>query len=299
MRSLSKMRGGGGGSYATVEEFYDGMKTDATSKPPNTKEGYRYLRQQLREFGVDKLKKFYEDSNHIKNGKLATEGPFNIWARVGSGVMTQKDMIEANQEFGEILKNLNIKEKEYVLCSNRPDNDANWNSKDKNWDDKASMSRQHRFLAIKNMDWTLFNAITFGIENETKLKEAIKYVTDAHRAAQEWVTRENSDWSDKVGFYFHVYPHNSVPSFHMHILDLGDETEEYVGRAYHHMNWKNTPVQDVLDVLNEELQSLQDEKEEAQKAYYRERGPDLGGSRRKENQKNQKNQKEVDEAKNK
>ena len=53
-----------------------------------------------------------------------------------------------------------------------------------------------------------------------------------------------------MGFYFHAYPHNSVPSLHLHIVDL-DAT--CTGPSYEMMKYKNMPAKCVIDVLRAEL----------------------------------------------
>jgi hypothetical protein len=50
-----------------------------------------------------------------------------------------------------------------------------------------------------------------------------------------------------VGLFFHVYPHNSVQSFHLHIVDL-----DVTGPTHEAMKYKNMPAEDVLAVLRAE-----------------------------------------------
>ena len=54
-------------------------------------------------------------------------------------------------------------------------------------------------------------------------------------------------WSGNTGLFFHVYPHNSVQSFHLHIVDL-----DVTGPTYEVMKYKNMPAEDVLAVLRAE-----------------------------------------------
>ena len=53
----------------------------------------------------------------------------------------------------------------------------------------------------------------------------------------------------QVGLFFHVYPHNSVQSFHLHIVDL-----DVTGPTHEAMKYKNMPAEDVLAVLRAALQ---------------------------------------------
>ena len=50
-----------------------------------------------------------------------------------------------------------------------------------------------------------------------------------------------------MGLFFHVYPHNSVQSFHLHIVDL-----DVTGPTYEVMKYKNMPAEDALAVLRAE-----------------------------------------------
>ena len=53
----------------------------------------------------------------------------------------------------------------------------------------------------------------------------------------------------QVGLFFHVFPHNSVQSFHLHIVDL-----DATGPTYEVMKYKNMPAEDVLAVLRAEAE---------------------------------------------
>ena len=50
-----------------------------------------------------------------------------------------------------------------------------------------------------------------------------------------------------MGFFVHLYPHNSVQSFHLHIVDL-----DVTGPTYEVMKYKNIPAEEVLAVLRAE-----------------------------------------------
>ena len=51
----------------------------------------------------------------------------------------------------------------------------------------------------------------------------------------------------QMGFFVHLYPHNSVQSFHLHIVDL-----DVTGPTYEVMKYKNIPAEEVLAVLRAE-----------------------------------------------
>ena len=75
--------------------------------------------------------------------------PFNIFARVASGVMAQPDMEAENAALGEYSQR-------FMICRNRPENDEHWDSEDPEWVGKASMSIRHRFLTTRNLHWSWF-----------------------------------------------------------------------------------------------------------------------------------------------
>ena len=56
------------------------------------------------------------------------------------------------------------------------------------------------------------------------------------------------NWSDKVGYFFHVFPLNSVESLHLHIVDIDKK-----GPMYDSYEKNNIPADTVLTVLENEL----------------------------------------------
>ena len=90
-------------------------------------------------------------------GNLTTgTRPFNVFARIGGGVMTQPGM-DKEQEYLQEFKGAGFggafgfaQEDHFIICSNLPANDEHWDSDDKEWIGKASMSKRHRFLTIKD-----------------------------------------------------------------------------------------------------------------------------------------------------
>lgn len=177
-------------------------------------------------------------------GNLTTgTRPFNIFARVAAGVMQQPGMDKEQEYLGEF-------QEYFMVCSNRPENDEHWDSDDKEWVGKASMSKRHRFITSKDLHWQWFNALVFGLVPESKggagRGKAIDLV-QAMRDAAFHYTKHAPGWSRKVGMFFHVFGHNSVNSLHLHVLDM-----ECVGPTFWHYEYKNCPLDVVLKVLQEE-----------------------------------------------
>ena len=109
------------------------------------------------------------------------------------------------------------------------------------------MSQRHRFLLLRDLDWSWFNALVFGMRDGAQLAEAVATL-EAMREAALAYTRADGGWSTSVGLYLHCYPLNSVQALHLHIVDLAA-----VGPSYKHLSHKNLSLDAVLTVLREEL----------------------------------------------
>ena len=109
-----------------------------------------------------------------------------------------------------------------------------WSSSDPQWVGKASMSERHRFMTVRDLDWHLFNVLTMGIRNQGDLRRAIALLEDMLAVAQDFVKADG--WSENVGFFFHVFPTNSVPSLHLHLVDL-----DAAGPTYHAVSLPTAP----------------------------------------------------------
>ena len=184
-----------------------------------------------------------EQAGFVADGRLTTSTkPFNVFARVGSGVMTQSGMEVENAA----LKALGTR---FAIACNRPENDEHWASADPEWVAKASMSQRHRFMTTRDMTWTWFNVLTFGIEGDAaSLREAIETLAAMQEAASAFASATPGWEPKRLGLFFHCYPHNSVNSLHMHLVDLGA-----TGPAFAHHAHKNLPAEAVMAVLRQEL----------------------------------------------
>mmetsp|Transcript_12789 Transcript_12789/g.22637 ORF Transcript_12789/g.22637 Transcript_12789/m.22637 type:complete len:722 (-) Transcript_12789:17-2182(-) len=196
--------------------------------------GPNALREELLRMG------FIDSSN-----ELLTTGttPFNVFARIASGAMKQPGM-EAEQAYLGDFQDF------FVIACNRPENDEHWDSEDPEWVSKASMSKRHRFLIMKDMHWQWFNALGFGLVPQSRggvgLGPAITMVEKMKEAALTY-TSKAPGWSGHTGLFFHVFGHNTVNSMHLHIIDL-----DSVGPAFWHFEFKNCPLDVVLKVMQEE-----------------------------------------------
>lgn len=197
--------------------------------------GVTMLREELCRFGfVD-----------AETDKLTTgTKPFNIFARVASGAMTQPGMEQEQAHLGSYRDR-------FMICCNRSENDEHWDSDDPDWVGKASMSRRHRFLTTKDLHWKWFNALVFGLvaapgAQAAELRAAIDVVEEVRAAGLEYA--RGAGWGEHVRMFVHVFGHNSVNSLHVHILDM-----DLVGPTFTAFVYKNCPLEVVLKVLEEEL----------------------------------------------
>ena len=231
----------------------------------NTAKQFRAARRALRDnFGIMRLEKELRAGGwldaHGPKAQLTTNTqPFNIFARVGAGLQKQgQEMADMNQRFCEQT----CYGDEFCIACNRPQNDEHWEDKSPEWLGVASMARRHKFMVLKDLTWTWFNVLVFGIcycdsckgndplcekcNYEAELRIAIKKMKDMKEAAKAYAKLEN--WSDQLGLFIHCYPHCSVNSTHLHILDLSEP-----GPTFWHLNFKNLPLDSAIEVLEEEL----------------------------------------------
>lgn len=146
--------------------------------------------------------------------------------------------------------------KKYMVATNRPENDAHWDSTDKEWVGRASMAKRHRFLIRRDLNWRWFNGLVFGMidangnigDKDYCAPDAVEEVERMKEAALTYVenARDIEEWSNNIGLFYHIYGHNSVNSMHLHIVDL-----DFVGPGFKKMAHKNIPIDAVLQVLRE------------------------------------------------
>ena len=218
--------------YATIGKLRGYVRTAA---------GFRAARALLRSHGVEKLEAELTAAGVVAGGALTTgTKPFNVFARLASGAMTQPEMAAANALLDGPAA------ARFLLACNRKENDEHW-ADGGEWQGKASMSARHRFLLLKDLSWRWFNCLTFGIDGGKALAEAVATL-EAMRDAALSYTRADGGWSTSVGLYLHCYPFNSVQALHLHIVDLGA-----TGPTFDALAHKNLPLDDVLHVLRAEL----------------------------------------------
>lgn len=190
--------------------------------------------------GVTALQQELEKAGFVDpDAKLTTTAkPFNPFARMAAGVMSQPDMEKEQLGLGTF-------DARFQVCKNLPENDEQWASDDPHWIGKASMSYRHRFLTTKDLHWKWFNPLVFGLV-DGDLAAAIAFLKDLRCAAVTYT--RSMGWSNQLGLYFHVFGHNSVNSLHLHMVDLSQ-----VGPTFNHLAYKNCSLEAVIAVISEEL----------------------------------------------
>ena len=178
----------------------------------------------------------------VADGELTTgTKPFNVFARVASGAMVQPGMELETMALG-------ARSALFMIACNRPENDEHWESADAEWVGKASMGKRHRFMLVRDLSWSCFNVLTFGMgEGVEELRAAMAMLEQMQVAAFDFAAA-TAGWSRNLGLYFHVYGHASVNALHLHIVDL-----DATGPTFDALSYKNLPLQSALQVLRDEL----------------------------------------------
>eukprot|EP00404_Azadinium_spinosum_P001876 CAMPEP_0180428954 /NCGR_PEP_ID=MMETSP1036_2-20121128/7104_1 /TAXON_ID=632150 /ORGANISM="Azadinium spinosum, Strain 3D9" /LENGTH=291 /DNA_ID=CAMNT_0022434609 /DNA_START=51 /DNA_END=923 /DNA_ORIENTATION=- len=202
-----------------------------------TAEQFRSIRAVVRLFGVDRLR-------DPETGLLTTGmTPFNIFARIASGITSQPSMAAQQAKLGM------FKER-FVIACNPPECDENWNNSSPEWIGKASMSKRHALLLSKDLHWEWFNVLTFGLL--TGLHLACEKLELMKEAAMSWVAANADEgWpeADRVGLFLQVHAHCSMgaKAIHLHILDMDCLGPSFTKLAHQHIH-----IDTVLAVIQEE-----------------------------------------------
>ena len=215
---------------------------------PNDAASFACARVRMRALGGSaRLLKELQAAGFVDaDGQLTTgTKPFNIFARVASGAMTQPGMEAENANLGDAALR-------FVVACNRPENDEHWESAEAEWVGKASMAERHRFLVPKDLSWQWFNVLTFGLDGDAaSLDAAIKLVEALKTTALRYAAATEGWSADDIRLSCHCFPHNSVYSLHVHML--GGRK----GPTFERLLFKNLPIADVLSVLRQELAQAQ------------------------------------------
>ena len=217
----------------------------------STATSFAAARRLAKEYGYTALEKELVAAGIVSEGRVNVSGvPPNPFARLGAGLDDQPEMFEANAALGK-------DHTRFIFAwgeQDRIDVDRNWESSAIEWVGKASWSKRHRFMTVRDLDWRWFNVLTVGTRGRDDLIAAIRDLEDMVAAAKAFAARD-PDWTE-VGLFFHVYPHFSVPvqmrGFHMHVIDTAATGPTWEVHAP-----KCLPADAVLLVLRTELEASQ------------------------------------------
>ena len=88
---------------------------------------------------------------------------------------------------------------------------------------------------------------------QTMRDAAYAFVQEDAKSGTKWSLRQGSkDQLADIGLFFHCYPHCSVNSLHLHIVDLSE-----TGPTYGACGHKNLQMDMVLEALGEEIEELE------------------------------------------
>jgi len=174
---------------------------------------------------IVKVKKFLYDKRFVGDDDFLTVGtnPFNPFARFASLVMpNDAPRYGISQEF--------------MVCHNRPENDAEWNDPTSTRGSMAGPDANgpgHVFMTSTNLHWTKFNIITI---NDVPFLNHMKQNAEIYVEARGW---------NNYGLYFHCFPLNSVQSLHLHIVNL-----DTVGHHFNSQRTKNLTIDDAITAIS-------------------------------------------------
>ena len=190
-----------------------------------------YITYAKKENHYELIKEKFKARNVIDSDGMLTTGikPFNVFARIANG-----DTVNTvNQD------TLGIYSDRFVVCHNLPNNDLNWDNPDFPTASMAGPDEYgpgHVFITTKDLSYSKFNILPIIIDNDVKflcemLCAAIKYTS-------------NRGW-DNPGFYFHCYPHNSVQSLHLHVIN-----KDTLGPSFAKQMGRNLNIYDILSAMS-------------------------------------------------
>lgn len=198
-------------------------------------------RQMLRKMGgLRAIRAWLQKRSLLHGTYLDTRGDSatNFFAQLSAGVSEQRDMARENALLGHWKH-------KFIAVRNLPEHDMEWNNPEQ--EGYSSMGPHHRLLCLKDLHFKWFNALTFGLE-DADIDEALTLVENLELAADSY--RRAMGWGP-VGLFVHLFGHNSVDAFHLHVVDL-----LRVGPSFHAFRYKNCQLKVIEGVLRIERAKL-------------------------------------------
>lgn len=220
-----------------TQTFGELILSDSRFSTINLEEDFRDLRQELRNYGLERFKAEMIQKHHFTtDGKI--DPKFNPFAKIMASQLKVGYSMDLLAEQG-----LGIYSERYFIAKNTPEYDQHWNNI--YFIGSSSMSLHHELLLIKNPRWSLFNVLTLGMTPDFNLQKSLKLLNDMEHIALRYA--ESAFDSTNIGLYFHAFPTNSVQSLHLHIVDLN-----HTGPSFYYCTYKNLSLAAVRDQLEAE-----------------------------------------------
>jgi hypothetical protein len=220
------------------------------------KEQVLQIRQDLRLYGVDRLRRELGDLvDENGNMTIGTE-PMNFFARVAADLLPKMNL-EEQREFARRQSALGPYAKQFYVIANKKERQRasvvathrEVGTKD-NVKGKAGMSERHEFLIPRQRHWQFFNALTLGlVKNGLKCAEAIEMLQEMKSAVNFYTRNSASPWSKNVGMFFHCYPNVGEYFMMLHIIDM-----DALGPSFGVLKDKNLDIDVLLSALRAETE---------------------------------------------
>ncbi|CAJ1427936.1 unnamed protein product [Effrenium voratum] len=225
-------------SFATFQDLFNAHFDEV-----RTVEQFKQVRAQMIEGTAADL--VFDDllsAGFIDSDGYMTTGmqPYNFLAHIATNNLVQRKC-EVEQSY------LGLHREHFVLAHNKPECEDMWSSSDPSWIGKASMSKNHRFLAFRNLRWEFFNVISVGLESGSE--HGLASLQAMKDAALQFVTNAPG-WSppENIGLYLAAWPLTAVPCLHLHIVDLA-----HTGPSFERLCQKMLPLDNAIQVLRDEV----------------------------------------------
>ena len=85
--------------------------------------------------------------------------------------------------------------------------------------------RRYSLIIPCNLDWSLGNVLTMGMDPSIPVQESIKLLKKMKEVAIEYT--QEKGWSNPE-FFFHIHPQNSIETLHLHVLDPIYQWNDYL-----------------------------------------------------------------------
>jgi hypothetical protein len=208
---------------------------DVLSKHGRTSiQDYLYLRNKLKEFGIQNfVNQLYTEEHIDENNNIYPDNDaFSLIIHgINENLIDFNDIID-DDEFLIVKKNrknernqLNEYYNKIQLIEKLGGKPNEKLLENKNNIEQDILNRHYSFLVYKNPHWSTGNILTFGMDPLYDIHKSIKLLKRMKKIAEDYVKQKK--WSKNTQFFFHIHPHNSIETLHLHIIDPDYENDSY------------------------------------------------------------------------